>query len=126
MSNSAHNVSATASSTGFSYFFLARLGDWELARRRERELVAIEERECRERWEGEKEGEKSLLNPVSKIGETVRKCENCIFPSKMADFSADEDPLSSLEDFLVDRVDDLWLQSSDRPARLPLFANVIF
>ena len=48
-----------ASSTGFSYFFLARLGDWERARRRERELVAIEERECRERWEGEKEGEKS-------------------------------------------------------------------
>ena len=98
---------AAAPSTGFSYFFLARLEDWELARRRERELVAIEERECRERWEGEKEGEKSLLNPVSKIGETVRKCENCIFPSKMADFSADEDPLSSLEDFLVDRVDDL-------------------
>ena len=45
-----------ASSTGFSYFFLARLGDWERARRRERELVAIEECECRERWEGEKEG----------------------------------------------------------------------
>ena len=36
-----------ASSTGFSYFFLARLGDWERARRRERELVAIEERVCR-------------------------------------------------------------------------------
>ena len=50
------SISITASSTGFSYFFLARLGDWERARRRERELVAIEEHECRERWEGEKEG----------------------------------------------------------------------
>ena len=59
------------------------------------------------RWEGEKERKKSLLNPASKIGETVRKCENHYFPSKMADFSSDEDPLPSLEDFLVDRVDDL-------------------
>ena len=45
--------------------------------------------------------------PAKSCVEDRRKCENCIFPSKMADFSADEDPLSSLEDFLVDRVDDL-------------------
>ena len=41
-------------------------------------------------WEGGKERKKSLLNPAN-----------------MADFSGDEDPLPSLEEFLVDRVDDL-------------------
>ena len=54
--------SLPASSTGFSYFFLARLGDWERAIRRERQLVAIEERECRERWEGDSLRPSSLVN----------------------------------------------------------------
>ena len=52
----------------FLIFFLARLGDWERARRRERELVAIEERECRERWEGEKEGEPDEIKRREKKG----------------------------------------------------------
>jgi len=59
---------------------------------RKRELVASEERELRERWEGEKEGKKSLLNPVSKIGETVRKCEICVFPRKWRIFRMTKTP----------------------------------
>ena len=66
-----------------------------------------EEFKRRERWEGEKERKRSLLNPASKIGKTVRRCKIRSFPLKMADFSGDEDPLLSLKDFLVDKVVDL-------------------
>ena len=77
------SVVSSASSTGFSHIFSQRkerLGDWERTEGRERELVVSEEFERRERWEGEKERKKSLLNTASKIGQTVRKCENRSLP----------------------------------------------
>ena len=51
-----------ASSTGFSNIFRSaksKLGDWERTEGSERELVASEESERRERREGEKERKKS-------------------------------------------------------------------
>ena len=77
------SVVSSASSTGFSHIFSQRkkrLEDWERTKGRERELVASEEFKRKERWEGEKERKKSLLNTASKIGETVRKCENRSLP----------------------------------------------
>ena len=59
---------------------------------------------------------KSLRNLVSKIGEFSRKLESHVFlDRKMAEFIDDHEPLPSLEDFLVDSVDDLendWGQGS--------------
>ena len=39
--------------------------------------------------------------------------ESFFFPTKMADFSGDEDPLPSLKEFLADRVNDLEVSNRE-------------
>lgn len=52
---------------GFFYFYFIAEGDWKWAIRRERKLVVTKERECRERWEGEKKG----LAPCTRLSHSL-------------------------------------------------------
>ena len=47
----------------YIFYHKGQLGNWEWARRRERELVTNEERKHMERWEEEKEGKCFLSFP---------------------------------------------------------------
>ena len=63
----ARKYARTASSKGFAHPFsrTKRLGGWEWAKWREHELVASDERERKERWEGESPPPHDFLRPYS-------------------------------------------------------------